>query len=695
MDMRTGKMTAVAALLLACASGAQAVVTIETVHVGHPGNAADDTGYGAVGYTYNMGTYEVTAAQYTEFLNKVAGVDTYGLYNTFMWSTGYGCKIERYAGSGTPGDPYQYRVAGDWANRPVNYVSWGDAARFANWLHNGQPTGAQDLSTTEDGAYYLNGATTDAELLAITREPDATWVIPSANEWYKAAHHKNDGVTGNYYDYPTSSDSVPGYVTDGGNLSGTGDPFVQGGTDPGNYATYNGDGGTIHGIGSPYYRTEVGEWENSDSPYGTFDQGGNVWEWNEVVVGNPYGVVRGGGFTSSEYNLRGDWIGYEPTVEIFLIGFRVSEVLSMVIETVPVGNTGNAGELSGEGANGDGPDRICGSVGHAYNIGKYEVTAGQYCRFLNKVAGVDTHALYNTSMWESDHGCKIERYAGGGTPGNPYQYRVAGDWANRPVDYVSWGDAARFANWLHNGQPTGAQNLSTTEDGAYFLNGAMSNAALLAVTRKPNWRWAITSEDEWYKAAYHKNDGVTGNYFNYPTSSDAVPSNDLADPDPGNNATFYDGDYTVGSPYYCTEVGAHENSDSPYGTFDQGGNVWEWNEAVLDGSYRGMRGGSAGNTYIYQFASFREYNLPVAESVIGFRVSEAPGPAAALDFDDDGDIDLTDYGTFLACYNGPENPPATSGCDDADSDNDNDVDLTDYGVFLGCYNGPNNPPACE
>jgi hypothetical protein len=64
------------------------------------------------------------------------------------------------------------------------------------------------------------------------------------------------------------------------------------------------------------------------------------------------------------------------------------------------------------------------------------------------------------------------------------------------------------------------------------------------------------------------------------------------------------------------------------------------------------------------------------------------------DFDDDGDVDLSDYGIFLDCYNGPGNPPAEPGCDNADFDNDGDVDLSDYGVFLDCYNGPANPPAC-
>jgi formylglycine-generating enzyme required for sulfatase activity len=310
-----------------------------------------------------------------------------------------------------------------------------------------------------------------------------------------------------------------------------------------------------------------------------------------------------------------------------LIGVVAGTAVAVNIETVPVGNPGNAGELSGSGAGGYGPDRICGSVSYTYNIGKYEVTAGQYTEFLNKVAATDTYGLYNAYMWSDGYGCKIQR---SGTSGS-YTYSVASDWANRPVNYVSWGDSARFANWLHNGQPTGAQGLSTTEDGAYYLNGATTNAALLAVNRESDWKWAITSEDEWYKAAYHKNDGATGNYWDYPTSSNNVPSNVLGNPtDPGNNATYYNNGYTIGSPYYRTEVGAHENSDSPYGTFDQGGNVWEWNEAVIYGSYRGLRGGSFIYSDYYLHASTRSsYYFPTNEfSNIGFRVSEVPEPTS-------------------------------------------------------------------
>lgn len=254
------------------------------------------------------------------------------------------------------------------------------------------------------------------------------------------------------------------------------------------------------------------------------------------------------------------------------------------IETVTVGNPGNAGQFQQF-------QGTFGAVDYVYAIGKYEVTAGQYAAFLNAVAATDTHALYNVNMWTHAEGCKIERI---GLPGS-YTYRVAPDRANRPVNFVSWGNAARFANWLHNGQPAGAQDLTTTEDGAYFLNGLTRDDLLEDVVREPDATWVIPTEDEWYKAAYHKNDGVTGNYWNFPTSADNRVSHRLIDPDPGNNATCSGGtvgDWTIGAPYYRTEVGAHENSESAYGTFDQGGNVQEFNETVPETDIRGIRGGS-------------------------------------------------------------------------------------------------------
>ena len=341
---------AIGAVVLACVSGAWAQVVIETVPVGNTGNPGDTrypdppvASFGGVDYEYRIGKFEITAGQYRDFLNAVdpAGSSPYGLYRSSMDSNSYGCQITWNAGSSTY--DFSGRPSGteaDWANRPVNYVSWGDAARFCNWLHNGQPTGQltgnppQDAGLTEDGSYYLNGATSDAALLAVVREPDGTWVIPSEDEWYKAAYHYNDSATGNYYDYPTRSDTVPGYVNDSGNLSGTGTPFTEGGTDPGNYATYDGDGGT-DGIGSPYYRTQVydqdgewvGEWENSASPYGTFDLGANVWEWNEAVFDGTFRGLRGGSFAYYDSHLHAAFRSYGyPTSDDYHLGFRVAKV---------------------------------------------------------------------------------------------------------------------------------------------------------------------------------------------------------------------------------------------------------------------------------------------------------------------------------------------------------------------------------
>ena len=350
------------------------------------------------------------------------------------------------------------------------------------------------------------------------------------------------------------------------------------------------------------------------------------------------------------------------------------------IDLVTVGNPGNAGELSGAAAGGWGENRVCGAVTYDYRIGKYEVTAGQYTELLNAVAATDTYGLYNANMWSETYGCNIKQ---NGSSGN-YAYSVAPDWANRPVNFVSWGDAARFANWLHNGQPTGPQNASTTEDGSYYLNGTTTDEQLMAVTRKANATWVIPSEDEWYKAAYYKSNGRY--YFEYPTSSDSLPSNVLGNPtDPGNNATYWTSKGgTIGGPYWRTEVGVHENSDSPYGTFDQGGNVFEWDEAAI-GSTRGLRGGCYKYYNVpygdgaYMRASNRIYAFPPSgESVYnGFRVAEIPA-----DSDHDGISDSFD------------NCPTTANPDQLDSDGDLVGDACDQ-CPADNPNDPDGDGTCE
>ena len=298
-----------------------------------------------------------------------------------------------------------------------------------------------------------------------------------------------------------------------------------------------------------------------------------------------------------------------------------SAAMAVDIVTVPVGNPGNTGELSGSGAGGTGPDGICGAVDYWYRIGKYEVTAGQYTEFLNAVAKTDPKGLYNTQMWSNKFGCKIERTGSSGS----YSYSVASERAVRPVNFVSWYDAARFSNWLHNGQPTGAQGVGTTENGSYDMSLGSQ------VVRKSDATWVLPTEDEWYKAAYHKNDGVTGNYWDYPTASDTMPTSEAP---PGTDlvngsANYYDDDVWIDSTYWTTPVGAYtaKPSDSAYGTFGQAGNILEWNETMFDyGMFRGRRGGSFYVGYSMKAEDRARDNATLEEYTVGFRVAEVPEP---------------------------------------------------------------------
>ncbi len=288
--------------LCACAlliSGSASAATMDWTVVGNAGNAADNAnGYGAVAYEYSIGTYEVTNAQYAEFLNAKAKSDPLALYSTSMGS-GLGGIMR----TGSPGS-FSYGAIAGRENMPVNFVTFFDALRFVNWMNNGQ--GAGD---TETGAYTLLGGTaTPSNATTVTRNEGATIVLTSGDEWYKAAYHDAIGLAGtDYFTYPAGSNTATTCVSP-----------------PASANSANCDNIVAD-------LTVVGSYADSASPYGTFDQGGNVREWNEDVSptsGLMFRVLRGGSFSAAGMQLSSGVLGaggVSPIpVDANNFGFRVA-----------------------------------------------------------------------------------------------------------------------------------------------------------------------------------------------------------------------------------------------------------------------------------------------------------------------------------------------------------------------------------
>ncbi len=301
--------------LLAPLAASAAPISIATVPVRNEGNANDSTGYGRVTYGYNIGTTEVTNAQYAAFLTEKAKSDPLGLYNTSMGSDIRG-GITRSGASGS----FTYATKPNMDNKPVNYVSWYDSIRFANWLHNGQGAGA-----TETGAYtILGGTATPSNALTIARNIGASWFLTSENEWYKAAYFQpaaQGGDSDDYWLYPTNSNGVPTVAAAIDVAGPTRGDIANPGANVVNYlsgADWNSQDGNVTTVGS------AGPLSNSF--YGTADQGGNVYEWNEALISSSRGV-RGGSWGVVSSSLAASFRGTSlPAIENAFFGFRVATV---------------------------------------------------------------------------------------------------------------------------------------------------------------------------------------------------------------------------------------------------------------------------------------------------------------------------------------------------------------------------------
>jgi formylglycine-generating enzyme required for sulfatase activity len=330
---------ALVALLFANLTAPLQAVTIDWVTVGDPGNAVDSTGYGRVDYQYDIGKYHVTIEQYCDFLNAVAKTDTYGLYDEGVnWAPVSGISRGGSPGSYTytPTAPVGPSIAGITAgNRPITKLTWFSAARFTNWMANGQPTGAQSASTTERGAYTLDGKTTGSQVPRNTINPNTgaapTVALPTENEWYKAAYYKGGGTAAGYWNYATQNDTPPGndLLTSGSNSAN----YWSDGNPPGLANTH--DGFTINPEGFPpdfsaNHLTAVGMFAGTTTAFGVFDMNGNARSWLETPVNQSnieQTYVRGGhwdwsGGVTSFSRMSRDAIGNtdsSPSVGIRLV----------------------------------------------------------------------------------------------------------------------------------------------------------------------------------------------------------------------------------------------------------------------------------------------------------------------------------------------------------------------------------------
>ncbi len=263
--------------------------TIDFVAIGHAGKAADSTGYGAVGYNYRIGRTEVSIDQ---FFKARAADGRIGNGNENYWNDGF-------------------RTVG--VEAPASRMSWFDAAMFCNWLTTG------DAYT---GVYQFDGGGMMTGLDRTFRNGGGlAYVLPTEDEWYKAAYFKADGS--GYSLYASGLNSVP--------IHGTADGW--------NYF----NGGYVNEHPNDTWTVGLGAEEQN----GTYNMMGNVQEWTESAEDGILNnlsedrAVRGGEYGAFETELRSTArFAPPPSGQVSNLGFRVAvipEPSSMLLLTFGAG----------------------------------------------------------------------------------------------------------------------------------------------------------------------------------------------------------------------------------------------------------------------------------------------------------------------------------------------------------------------
>ena len=256
---------------------------------------------------------------------------------------------------------------------------------------------------------------------------------------------------------------------------------------------------------------------------------------------------------------------------------------AFTLDFVNIGGAGNVADVSGYGA-----------VNYNYRIGSHEITLDQFSKAPPTASG-------NEGYWND--GSRTVGTAG-------------------PASYVSWNEAAHFANWLSSGD---------VNTGVYSFGGGLLNGINRSYRNGNGLAYVLPSEDEWYKAAYYK-PVDNGSYSLYANGSDSAASLTHGTSSGWN---YWNSGYVNGSPNRMWETGF--GAEEQNGTYDMMGNVWEWNESAFDGSINNMaasrvyRGGSFGNQENHLSSSYRGSFGPAGEDDgIGFRIVSIPEPSSIM-----------------------------------------------------------------
>ena len=437
---------------------------------------------------FEIGKYEVTNQQYVAFLNDVKkrGTEKEPWFRT---------KKENDR-SHIIQENEQYSTEAGYEQHPVIYMSWYGAKAYLQWL------------SEQTGHDYR---------------------LPTEAEWEYAAR------------------------------AGTQTPYSTGECINTKQANYDGDSGWEECPKTGVYKgdtTAVGRYQQPNA-FGLHDVHGNVYEWVEDCYHETYQqapndgkawvencdresrVLRGGSWYDGPLWLRSADRGLNtPDGRFYSVGFRAArtikkpkiDVLLPTMQDILAGEF-QMGCVSGKDCQDD-EKPVHKVTVPAFKLSQYEITNAQYAQFLNRAKPSVEDRKRWFDLQSEDGRSRILQKDGG--------YQVQKDYAQHPVNNVSWHGAKAYLQWLS--EQTGDT-------------------------------WRLPSEAEWEYAARA---GTTTPY-----STGECINTDQAN---------YNGEYgwldcPKTNSYRKDTIEVGQFKPNPFGLNDMHGNLREWTEDCWHGNY--------------------------------------------------------------------------------------------------------------